>query len=51
LDGGQPVARPLPTHRTAQTHRRDADKVGFEPTTPVFGSDMEYQRVCVVTTY
>jgi hypothetical protein len=36
----QPVARPLPTHRTAQTQNKCRQtimpRVGFEPTTPVF---------------
>jgi hypothetical protein len=38
--GDQPVARPLPTHRTTQTQykRRQTSlpRVGFEPTTPMF---------------
>jgi hypothetical protein len=36
----QPVARPLPTHRTTQTQNKRTQTsmplVGFEPTTPVF---------------
>jgi hypothetical protein len=36
----QPVARPLPTHRTTQTENKRAQtsmpRVGFEPTTPAF---------------
>jgi hypothetical protein len=40
LDGGQPVARPLPTHRTTQTLNKRTQtsipRVGFEPTIPVF---------------
>jgi hypothetical protein len=36
----QPVARPLPTHGTAQTQNKHTQtsmpQVGFEPTTPVF---------------
>jgi hypothetical protein len=41
LNGGdQPVARPLPTHRTTQTQNKSTQasmpRVGFEPTTPVF---------------
>jgi hypothetical protein len=39
--GDEPVARPLPTHRTAQTQNKRTQTsmlpVGFEPTTPVFG--------------
>jgi hypothetical protein len=39
--GDQPVARPLPTHRTAQTQNKGTQtsmpQVGFEPTIPVFG--------------
>jgi hypothetical protein len=38
--GDQPVARPLPTHRTIQTQNKrkqtSMSRVGFEPTTPVF---------------
>jgi hypothetical protein len=38
--GDQPVARPLPTHRTSQTQNKRTQTfmpgVGFEPTTPVF---------------
>jgi hypothetical protein len=38
--GDQPVVRPLPTHRTAQTQNKRTLKsipqVGFEPTTPAF---------------
>jgi hypothetical protein len=38
--GDQPVARPLPAHRTAQTQNKRTKtsmfQVGFEPTTPVF---------------
>jgi hypothetical protein len=38
--GDQPVARPLPTHRTTQTHNKSIQtfmpRVGFEPSTPVF---------------
>jgi hypothetical protein len=38
--GAQPVARPLPTHRTTQTHNKSTQtsmpRVGFEPTIPVF---------------
>jgi hypothetical protein len=38
--GDQPVARPLPTRRTAQTQNKSRQTtiplVGFEPTTPVF---------------
>jgi hypothetical protein len=37
---GQPVGRPLPTHRTTQTQNKRTEasmpRVGFEPTTPVF---------------
>jgi hypothetical protein len=37
--GDQPVARPLPAHRTAQTHNKltqtPMPQVGFEPTMPV----------------
>jgi carboxylesterase type B len=36
----QPVARPLPTHRTTQTQNKRTQtymtRVGFEPTTTVF---------------
>jgi hypothetical protein len=39
--GDQPVARPLPTHRTTQTQNKrtqtSMSRVGFEPTIPVFG--------------
>jgi hypothetical protein len=38
--GDQPVARPLPTHRTIQTQNKRTQtsmpRVGFEPTTAVF---------------
>jgi hypothetical protein len=38
--GDQPVARPLPTHRTSQTQNKrtltSMLRVGFEPTIPVF---------------
>jgi hypothetical protein len=38
--GDQPVARPLPTHRTTQTQNKRTQtsmpQVGFEPTIPVF---------------
>jgi hypothetical protein len=38
--GDQPVARPLPTHRTPQKHNKRTQtpmpRVGFEPTIPVF---------------
>jgi hypothetical protein len=38
--GDQPVARPLPTHRTTQTQNRRTQtsmpQTGFEPTIPVF---------------
>jgi hypothetical protein len=38
--GEQPVARPLPTHRTTQTQNKrtqtSTPRVGFEATTPVF---------------
>jgi hypothetical protein len=38
--GNQPVARPLPTHRTTQTQNKRTQtsmpQVGFEPTIPVF---------------
>jgi hypothetical protein len=37
----QPVARPLPAHRTAQTQNKRTQtsmrQLGFEPTIPVFG--------------
>jgi hypothetical protein len=40
LAGDQPVARPLPTHRTTQTQKTRTQismpRVGFEPTNPVF---------------
>jgi hypothetical protein len=40
LDGDQPVARPLHTHRTTQTQNKPIQTsillVGFEPTTPAF---------------
>jgi hypothetical protein len=40
LDGDQPVARPLPAHRTAQTQNKYTEtsmpQVGFEPPIPVF---------------
>jgi hypothetical protein len=38
--GDQPVARPLPIHRTMQTHNKHTQAsmshVGLEPTTPMF---------------
>jgi hypothetical protein len=38
--GDQPIARPLPAHRTAQTQNRRKRismlQIGFEPTLPVF---------------
>jgi hypothetical protein len=38
--GDQPIARPLPAHRTAQTKNKRTQismpQVEFEPTTPVF---------------
>jgi hypothetical protein len=38
--GHQPVARPLPTHRTAQTQDKSTQtsmpRVGLEPTIPMF---------------
>jgi hypothetical protein len=38
--GDQSVARPLPTHSTAQTQNKRIEasmlRVGFEPATPVF---------------
>jgi hypothetical protein len=38
--GDQPIARPLPTHRTTQTQNKRTQtsmpRVGFEPTIPVF---------------
>jgi hypothetical protein len=38
--GDQPVARPLPAHRIAQTQNKGTQtfmpRVGFEPTIPVF---------------
>jgi hypothetical protein len=38
--GDQPIARPLPTHRTTQTKNKRTQTsmhgVGLEPTTPVF---------------
>jgi hypothetical protein len=38
--GNQPVARPLPAHRTAETHNKRKQipmpQMGFEPTIPVF---------------
>jgi hypothetical protein len=40
LDGEQPVARPLPAHRTTQTQNKSTQtsmpRVGFELTIPVF---------------
>jgi hypothetical protein len=40
LEGHQPVARPLPTHRTTQIQNKQTQtsmpRVGFEPTIPVF---------------
>jgi hypothetical protein len=39
--GDEPVARPLPTHRTTQTQNKRTQtsmlQVGFELTIPVFG--------------
>jgi hypothetical protein len=39
--GDQPVATPLPTHRTTRTHNKRTQTsmtlVGSEPTTPMFG--------------
>jgi hypothetical protein len=38
--GVQPIARPLPTHRTTQTQNKNIQiympQVGFEPTIPMF---------------
>jgi hypothetical protein len=38
--GDQPVARPIPTHRTTQTQNKRSQtsmsRVGFQPTTPAF---------------
>jgi hypothetical protein len=38
--GDQPVAKPLPRHRTTQTQNKRTQtsmpRVGFEPTTPAF---------------
>jgi hypothetical protein len=38
--GDQPIARPLPTYRTTQTHNKRTQtcmpRVGFEPTMPEF---------------
>jgi hypothetical protein len=38
--GDQPVARPLPTHRTGQTRNKrtqiSTPQMGFEPTIPAF---------------
>jgi hypothetical protein len=38
--GDQPIARPLPAHRTAQTQKKSTQtstpQVGFEPEIPVF---------------
>jgi hypothetical protein len=38
--GDQPVARPLPAHKTAQTHNKRTQtsmpRMGFEPTIPMF---------------
>jgi hypothetical protein len=38
--GDQPIARPLPTHRTTQTQNKRSQtsmpRVGFEPMIPVF---------------
>jgi hypothetical protein len=40
LEGDQPVARPLPTHKTTQIQNKSTQTsmllVGFEPTMPVF---------------
>jgi hypothetical protein len=40
LDGDQPIARPLPAHRKAQTQNKRTQismpRVGLEPTIPVF---------------
>jgi hypothetical protein len=40
LDGDQPVARPIPTKRTAQAQNKckptSKPQVQFEPTTPMF---------------
>jgi hypothetical protein len=40
LDGGQPVARPLPTYRTTKTQNKRTQTAmpleGFEPTIPEF---------------
>jgi hypothetical protein len=57
--GDQPVARPLPAHRTAQTQNKRTQKympqVGFEPTIPVFeraktvhALDRDYCHPCEV---
>jgi hypothetical protein len=48
--GDQPVARPLPTHRTTQTPNKRTEasmsRVGFEPTIPVF----EFERAKTAVT-
>jgi hypothetical protein len=45
LTGDQPVAMPLPTHRTIQTqnklHQTSIPRVRFEPTIPAFGEIMK----------
>jgi hypothetical protein len=46
--GDQPIARPLPAYRTAQTQNKRAKtsmpQVGFEPTIPVF----EWEKTATV---
>jgi hypothetical protein len=57
--GDQPVARPLPAHRTAQTQNKRTHtsmlRVGFEPTIPVFerGKTVHalYREVAVIGSY
>jgi hypothetical protein len=50
--GDQPVARPLPTHRTTQTQnkRRQTSMpcVGFEPTIPVFEREKTDRAATVI---
>jgi hypothetical protein len=48
--GDQPVARPLPTHRTTQTQNKrtqaSMSRVGFEPTIPVFEQATVFINTC-----
>jgi hypothetical protein len=50
--GDQPIARPLPTHRTAQTQNKRTQtsipRVGLEPTIPMFERAKALDRAATV---